>query len=345
MAVMRSRGLAGPSLSSEPVRDVQVAQYEGASRKYVAHPMVWCVVGAGLVMTGGCTGRTGEMPRVNHPPVIRSVTLGPTALGTPGNVVAQVDAFDEDGEIVTLRYHWTVNGASAGDDTRPVLSLDSVKRGDQISVDVVPSDGHVEGAAMHAGPVPVGNSVPAVARVVVELDESAQPAVVKALVEGHDVDADPITYGYRWFKNDRVVQEGEGSSYRLADLAVQDRVVVEVTPSDGSGMGKPARSEAYVVGNRSPRIVSTPPGKALDGRYEYRVQAVDTDGDPLSYELEQAPRGMTIQRETGTLVWPAIHVSGGTHHIRVIATDGRGGRAYQEFDLVLETTSIPVAGT
>lgn len=298
-----------------------------------------CVIAVSLVMLSGCTGRAADAPRsMNHPPVIRSVTLGPTPLGAYAEVSAQVDVSDEDGDPVTLKYHWTVNGSPAGEEARPVLPIASLKRGDQVGLEVIPSDGTVQGASMLAGPFPVENTPPTVLRVTIELQESPVPPVLKAVVEGKDSDQAPITYFYRWKKNDRVIQEGEGPSLDAAQLEPRDLVIVEVTPRDPHAEGKMVRSEAYVVGNRSPRITSVPPGSPMGEHYEYLVQAVDKDGDLLTYDLERAPLGMTIQRETGKISWRWGSAGSGSHHVRVVASDGHGGTAFQEFDVVLTGT-------
>ena len=77
------------------------------------------------------------------------------------------------------------------------------------------------------------------------------------------------------------------------------------------------------------------------GIYEYRVVARDLDDDPISYKLEIAPPGMTIDSQSGILRWAPASGTTGTHHVRVVAQDGRGGFATQEFDLSFATASQP----
>ncbi len=62
--------------------------------------------------------------------------------------------------------------------------------------------------------------------------------------------------------------------------------------------------DAACAGNRPPRIVSRPPSLAGSGHaYVYNVQAMDPDGDRLTYELLRAPAGMTIDAGSGQLSW------------------------------------------
>jgi hypothetical protein len=78
-----------------------------------------------------------------------------------------------------------------------------------------------------------------------------------------------------------------------------------------------------------------PPVSDTKNPYEYTVKAVDLDGDRMAFQLEAAPPGMTIDRQSGRIVWSIQADQSGTFHVKVIAQDGRGGAAYQEFDLSL----------
>lgn len=60
-----------------------------------------------------------------------------------------------------------------------------------------------------------------------------------------------------------------------------------------------------VVNNRPPEIISEPVTTAFAGNeYQYDVEAIDPDDDPLSYSLVDSPDGMTIDPDTGLVVWP-----------------------------------------
>jgi hypothetical protein len=71
------------------------------------------------------------------------------------------------------------------------------------------------------------------------------------------------------------------------------------------------------------------------------VKAVDADGDSLSFTLDVAPPGMVIDKETGHLFWqiPPGQLSG--HRVRIVAEDGQGGKAFQEFDFSLPVPVVP----
>jgi hypothetical protein len=183
--------------------------------------------------------------------------------------------------------------------------------------------------------VVVGNTPPRISSVTLSPQTIAIGEQVEAQVEASDPDHDRVDLFYRWFKNDVVLKEGEESFLMMAGFIPQDRIAVEVTARDPSSTGSSVRSAASTVGNRPPKIVSTPPGSDTKNPYEYMVKAVDPDGDRMVFQLETAPPGMTIDQQSGHIVWPLPADRSGTFHVKVIAQDGRGGAVYQEFDLTL----------
>ena len=94
--------------------------------------------------------------------------------------------------------------------------------------------------------------------------------------------------------------------------------------------------------NQSPVITSRPSQRATLGQpYVYDVQAVDPDGDPLRFLLDEPPLGMAVDSLTGTLCWtPATHQLGpATVSLRVM--DPFGGEADQSFVINVRGTNAP----
>ena len=96
---------------------------------------------------------------------------------------------------------------------------------------------------------------------------------------------------------------------------------------------------ASTVPNQLPDIVSEPVTAAtINQAYRYDVRAVDPDGQAITYALAAGPTGMRIDAQTGTLLWvpqtaPATPVA-----VRVTATDERGGRDEQSFQIRVYAT-------
>ena len=184
-------------------------------------------------------------------------------------------------------------------------------------------------------PVVVGNSPPVVAHLAIE-PESVYPGVrVQARADISDVDRDLIRVSYRWWKNDTLVQEGDEAELDTAGYSRGDTLFVEAVPFDGAQKGTAVRSAPIRLGNTPPRIVSAPAKSIVNNRYDYQVEATDADSDAITFSLETAPPGMTIDAHKGSLSWQIPPDQIGVHKVRILAKDSQGAIAFQEFELNL----------
>ena len=86
--------------------------------------------------------------------------------------------------------------------------------------------------------------------------------------------------------------------------------------------------------NRPPVFVSSPVEDAIVGSvYVYPALAIDPDKDALSYELLQAPTGMTIAASTGYVDWTPGSRQVGLQNVSIRASDGKGGTTIQTFSV------------
>ncbi|NOS77920.1 MAG: hypothetical protein HOP35_08225 [Nitrospira sp.] len=296
----------------------------------------------GVACSGG--GTSDVSPQAtrsggNRPPVVTSAKIldAPLSLAVPVSV--QIQAEDPEREAVTYQYQWYVNEVPMAGQTNPTLSPDGLRRGQRVSVEIVPADSVQKGQAYRTAGVLVGNTPPAVSAAVLQLADSG--ARVEAQVEASDLDHDRIDLTYRWLQENKVIKEGEEASLSTKGLNPRVPVVVEIIARDPEVVGKPFRSTPLLLINHPPQIVSAPPAPAGTGVYEYLVRAVDDDGDPITFQLEQAPVGMTIDEATGHLIWAVSADQVGAVHVKVLAKDGQGFATYQEFDLTFSRETAP----
>lgn len=112
---------------------------------------------------------------------------------------------------------------------------------------------------------------------------------------------------------------------------------VTLTVEDGVG-GSAIQSFTILnrmeQGNHNPFIVSDPVVKALVGiDYFADIDAIDSDSDLLTYSLLTAPIGMSIDAQTGQLLWKSTLQDVGQNNVTVLVEDGRGGLSTQSFQL------------
>lgn len=310
------------------------------------------VVLAGLL--GGCTlGPSQEADpagdssvrtqgaRTDRPPVVRSARIvpAPILLNRPVSVEVEAEEKSEEGDLLSFRYQWLVNGKRLEGGTGPMLDPSLLRRRDRVSVQVVPLAGSLEGAQYQAPDVTVGNTPPSLTSVRLDPSPAHRGVRLRALVEAADPDHDAIRYVYRWWRNQKLERETEEPSLDTADWMRGDVVLVEVIPSDGMSRGKPLASEPIVLANSPPKITSTPATAIEPDRYQYLVAATDPDHDPLSFTIAEGPSGMTIDRMTGLLVWTSPGTAPGPQRVRIVVEDGHEGRAFQEFELKVAVAS------
>lgn len=280
-------------------------------------------------------------PLLNHPPVIRSATIQPNPI-IPGEPLrVRVEAEDPDGDPVTFRHQWLLNGERLEGQTQPTLSLRLVKHGDLVAVEVVPLDGKTGGTPYRTEAVVIPNGPLEMMQVVLEPADVRMGDRVTAKVKGADTGQGSFRYGFRWSRNGMMVLESEGEESSLDTVAFArgDVLTVEAAPQDDTSNSRPLRSPPLTIMNGHPKIASAPPATIDGGRYVYDVKATDPEGDPLTYSLETAPPGMTIDKSTGRIEWRIPAETRGTHRARVAVRDDRDGYAFQEFELSLAAPS------
>lgn len=275
----------------------------------------------------------------NRPPTVRLVSIVPNPLTLAGPITAHVAVDDPDGTEPSTRYQWIVNGTPLPGATEFELRPDRIKRGDQVTLEVIASDGQADSPPYRSEPVEVMNTPPIVTQVTIEPVSPEPSKRVLARVVAVDPDRDEIHYLYRWWRNDKQVKEGEENILDTAEYGRKDVVAVEVVVRDQETAASPTRSSPIVLGNSPPQILSSPGALTNRERYDYLVQAKDTDGDSVSFGLETAPPGMTIDKVSGHVTWPVTPGLTGTHRVKVVVDDGQGGTAWQEFEVSIPSTA------
>ncbi len=302
--------------------------------------------GMGVVLLSGCTAGGSQDDATNtvngftnQPPVVRKVTVVPSPLTLVGPVAVQIDVHDPDGQQPTTRVHWIVNGTPITGGNGPELRPDLLKRGDMVGVEVVASDGQAESAPFRTEPVQVMNTPPIVTRVVIEADGPQGSNRVQAKVDAADPDRDEIQYTFRWWHNDKQVKEGIENVLDTTGYGRKDIVGVEVIARDQENASSAMRATPIVLGNSPPEITSNPAALNNREQYDYTVQAKDIDGDPVTFALETAPPGMSIDKTSGQVMWKVTPGLTGTHRVKVVAEDGQGGTTWQEFEVTIPSTA------
>lgn len=123
----------------------------------------------------------------NRAPEIASVTIEPGLEVFAGTqIVVRPDARDLDGDGVTFRYEWEVNGHEQRE-SGPALETRRLKRGDEVRVRIVASDGEADSEPQEAPGITIVNAPP---RIVSRPPETLGGGVFVYHVVAEDPDGD-----------------------------------------------------------------------------------------------------------------------------------------------------------
>jgi hypothetical protein len=232
---------------------------------------------------------SGSVTIANTAPTIASVTVSPPTptVGTPVTC-AWTGFSDPDGDADASTVLWFVDGVEVASGV--TLSGSAFGGGDVIMCEVTPFDGTSEGAPRSAS-VTAGNAAPVLTSVALTPASPTTDTVVTAVPSASDPDGDTLSYAYAWTVNGAAVGETGPSLDGAVWFGKGNVLQVTVVASDGALSSAPVLSSAVTVVNSAPgqptvAIAADVGGFVADGDdlvCEVLADAVDADGDPVSY--------------------------------------------------------------
>lgn len=96
----------------------------------------------------------------NSPPRIKAVPFVPTTVFHGVDISLFPDSEDPDGDEVSYRYTWFVNGDEVAGNDAPNLAGERFRRGDHISISIIPNDGHEDGEPFLSSEILIPNGPP-----------------------------------------------------------------------------------------------------------------------------------------------------------------------------------------
>ena len=284
---------------------------EGAKQKQTFHPAAATLA---LSNKGGQQSSQGTMAVVLLP-------AHPTATD-------RLRALVQNGSASST-FTWEVNGEPVDGQNGDVLPVGIVRKGDRVTARVSSGQESVTAEAT------IADSPPKVEALAFQDAHVQRGQDIVLQPRATDPDGDDVSFHYRWELNG---EDLLNDSPRLAGdrFSKGDRISIQVTPEDGEEKGPVFQSVPFTVPDGPPRFVTTPPNQFKSWEYSYAAQAKDPDGDGLTYALDTAPQGMTIDAHSGRVQWRIPADASGKHRIAITASDPDGMKAVQKFDLTLK---------
>ncbi len=130
------------------------------------------------------------------------------------------------------------------------------------------------------------------------VDLTAEPVMAKQAPEN-------VTFEYRWYVNDKPVEEADGPTLSRENYRKKQWVFCEARATSKDRSGPWLHSKFVRVVNMPPQLEASPmEGFSVPGDVTYQVSASDPDNDPLSYELlSPLDQGIVLDPNTGLLTW------------------------------------------
>lgn len=283
---------------------------------------------------------------VNDAPVITSASASSAAVSLEYNFTAEVEDLDiGDAHRFSLRdnpEHVSINSV-----TGELFAPASVLEPGIYSFTIVAED--IEGATdeqLHTLTVAMPDNLPP------QFTSTPTDTIVAYqtwlyTAVAIDPDGDSIQYGLATKPAGMEIDGATGEVFWTPTRTQRGLHVVDILAQDERGESSHQRFSVTVTdpdeNNNPPQITSTPSGAVTVGqRFSYQLEAIDEDGDVLSYQAQDGSGNMSISN-SGLFTWlPDAWMVGRTFTVTLVVSDGRGGRATQTLALpVNESFNTP----
>lgn len=263
----------------------------------------------------------------------------PLTRATPGATYShRASASDPDGDPVTFRLEVGPAGMSLDSTTGLLTWAPSAEDAGTHTVTIVAEDG-LGGSATQSWTLLVGP--PAANRpphfTTTPVASAGVGAAYLYAARAVDPESLPVTYTLLAAPVGMEIAPDGDITWPLS-LPGEHEVAVEARDPQGS-----SSEQRFTLGVGSlpsnpgaPRITTSPSTEAVPGiLFIYQPVASDPDGDVLTFTLEEAPPGLAMSATTGRIEWTPQVDQVGSHAVRFVARDGRGGESRQSFTIVV----------
>jgi len=179
----------------------------------------------------------------------------------------------------------------------------------------------VNGRDVRSNNVVIGNTPPELGDVTLLPVTTAQGESLAVSASASDDDDDKVTIQYNWTVND--LPAGNGENLNRA-LKRNDSVRVEVVAHDGQAYGEKVVL-SRTIANHPPVFIEHQDFTYNGGAVVYRARALDADGDQVTFTLASPVAGMSIDTNTGNVMWNVPAGFRGEQPVTIVADDGHLG--------------------
>lgn len=152
-----------------------------------------------------------------------------------------------------------------------------------------------------------------------------------------DYNSQKVAYEYLWEINNKPIAIIKGDTLTAGLFKKGDAIRVLVTPFVDGIKGYTYESRFIVVHSAPPSLELRETTQKLNDTIEFQLISKDPDGDKVTFSLEEPLlEGMTINKETGKIIWKPKERERGTYKFRASATDIDGVKITKTFEFKID---------
>lgn len=283
----------------------------------------------------------------NRPPVFYSVP--PTELASGLDYLYVPDVRDADGDALSFALVGSPPGFSV-DPTNGTVAYAAISDG-TYALELEADDGN-DGIAIQRFDLSVGIASTNPSAPVILTTPPTVAVVGETYLyfpAAYDPDGDPVTFSLPTAPAGMTIGSNTGHiAWIPATNQVGPHTVLLRAEDDGGLFASQffTITVATSAVNRLPVITSTPAGFATEGEpYTALVAAEDPEALPITFALELAPSGLTLDTNSGAIAWTPAPGSAGIATARVSAIDVEGAAAYLTWFIDVRASNTPPAFT
>ncbi len=301
--------------------------------------------------TAGRSDQDTATISVNARPGAPSVVISPDPAesGLPLVVTVTTPAVDPEGDGLTYRYDWYLNGSLYQSGSNDTVSSGVTVRGHYWEVYAYGNDGFGYGDPGYDS-ITIQNSAPSIDGVNIDPLPPTTVDTLTAVPEGwDDQDGDTPRYRYAWYLNDTLDTSATTVTFSSSKTEKGDVVRVEVTPYDAEVSGDAVSSSDVIIENSPPTqpvVTITPSDPEPDDslRCGITTASTDADGDAITYLYEWYQNG-TLTSITSNTVEATYTAHGDSWECVVTPYDGEDEGSDNSDYVTINDGTAPVAPT
>jgi len=141
----------------------------------------------------------------NTPPQVLSVSLSPSTATTDSTLTATASTLDAEGDPVSLRYEWTVDGLTVAETSSSLSGTAYFDKHQVVAVTLTPNDGFTDGTPLSSTAITIENTPPTAPTLVfvpdapVEGEDDVWCAVDSP---AYDADGDAVSLQFSWMRDE-----------------------------------------------------------------------------------------------------------------------------------------------